>query len=154
RVVDVAIDDVRDDVVRMLAATYGVRREPEVEHPRFGEKPLSFSAAEALALRRPREQRIERRLAHAAFRRERARARAPIFVEEAPGRLRQKPAARRLVEEALEPAPLFVAEVVAHRLSQIRADRARRAVAPRSILVGDRIPPREARGLRVDEHAL
>ena len=108
RVVDVAIDDVRDDALRMLAAAHRVRREAELEEAAFAEEALALGGREALAVGRTREDRVERR----------ARARLLGLVE-ARGRSRQEPGLRRLGPEALEPAELLVAEVVADRLREV-----------------------------------
>ena len=79
RVVDVAVDDVRDHAVGVLALADRVGREAEIEEAPFGEEALPFGAAQTLALRGAREQGVERRA-----RRRRATARFDsIVVEEA-----------------------------------------------------------------------
>ena len=96
RVVDVAVDDVRDDAVRVLAAAHGVGGEAEVEERRFGEEALALGGAEALALggaRRGACRATARGSAARAGDRRRRSGRASR------GR---SPALRRLVVEALE----------------------------------------------------
>src|SRR5207245_1259446 len=96
-VVDVAIDDVRDDVVRVLAAADGVGREAEIEEAGVREEALAFGRADAFAVGGARERLVERR-ARAA------RGGRRVVVEEADARLREQAGARGVVEEALEAA--------------------------------------------------
>ncbi len=61
---------------------------------------------------------------------------------------------RGLVVEALEAAPLFVAEVVADGLAEVRAQRGRRKAGAGGVLLGDRVAAVEPRGLCGLEEAL
>ena len=61
RVVDVAIDDVRDHTRGMLSATHGIRRETEIEELGLSDEALSFGGAQSLSRRCASEKRVERR---------------------------------------------------------------------------------------------
>src|ERR1700759_4935185 len=60
RVVHVAIDDVRDDALRMLSLADGVRGETELEEVTFADETNSLCRGETLAVGCAREDRIER----------------------------------------------------------------------------------------------
>ena len=87
RVVDVAIDDVRHDVVRVLAPAHRVGGEPEVEERCLRDQALALGGAQALALCGAREQAVERRRPEAAL--------AAVLVVEADARAREQPCAAR-----------------------------------------------------------
>src|SRR5262249_39707666 len=112
RVVDVAIDDVRDHAMRVLAPAHGVRREPELEEGALAEEALPLGSREALAVGGAGEDRIGARPAPRSAR-----------LVEGRGRLREEPRSRGLVPEAGEPGELLVAEVVADRLGEVGAER-------------------------------
>ena len=129
----------------MLPAPHGVGGEAEIEERRLGEEALALGGAEAIAVGRAGEERVERR---------RRRRRAPVVVEESDARARQEPRVRGLVVEALEAAPLFVAEVVADRVAQVGAERSRRQARARGVLLGDRVDGDRGPQLRDLEEAL
>ena len=116
-VVHVAVDDVRDDVVRMLASSHGIRREPELEEARVGEEPLAFGGAQALAIRGARQNPIERGIWRSR------RDHFALVIEETHGRFRQELRTRGLVVETLEASALVVPEIVADGVAQVRAQR-------------------------------
>ena len=108
-VVDVAIDDVRDHAVGVLPLSHRVRGSADVEEGRLSARRIASSP--------------ERRSPAAARRagcRGRARAAAASRLVEEAHALPAGAGCAPLVEEELEPAALFVAEVEADRLGQVR----------------------------------
>ena len=129
---------------RVLPSAHRVRGEAEVEEARFGQQALALRAAQPLAGLGAREERVERRDGD----------RLRVLVGEAHRGPREEACLRGVVEEALEAAPLGVAEVVADGLAEVGAQRVGRAAEARGVRVGDGVAAGFAPLLRGEQEAL
>ena len=118
RVVDVAVDDVRGDVLWVLALAHGVGGEPEIEEAPLRQQPLPLGGTEALAVGGAREQGVEGSYVRRA-------RRGAVLVEEPHARLRQEADPGRLVVQPLDGRALLLAELEADGVVEVGAHRRR-----------------------------